>query len=126
MNPDKIFGLFNEETNQDKELENFKESNYFKLSMFLKVLKNKDNIDNILSTLTNEDLGNVGEHITFYRAYYWFEQIDIESICKSDITLLDFTNIEFAIDYTIKFYESLEEYEKCAELKKFKDTILSL
>jgi hypothetical protein len=132
MDLNKIFNTFHV-SDEKTELENFRSSNVFKLRMFLKLINEGKAFKSIINTfqginnsqLKGEELDKAGDVIIYFRSYYWFEQINLDKFRKDDLIGLDLDNIYLCIDKSIKFYEIIEEYEKCAKLKKFKDFISS-
>lgn len=130
MNLNRIFDLFDKNNDStpdmDQELVKIQESNIFKLKMFLKIINGKGNYKKMSQPFIEGDkLDNVVNTIIYIRAYYWFEQINIEKFRKDDLLGCNYPNVIQCIQETIKFYESIEEYEKCAELKKFENLLLS-
>ena len=146
VNVDKIFGLFgnedetpksNSDVNQDMSylLEDYKQHPMFGVGMFKKLISNhqtfSDKILNSFKDLDGEldmnDVENAGEFIVYNRAWYWINKIDIkESLHQNALThyadeiLLTYTKV------VILYFQELEEYEKCAHLKKIQDFLESL
>ena len=146
VNVDKIFGLFdnedetpksNSDVNQDMSylLEDYKQHPMFWVGMFKKLIYNhqsfSDKILNSFKDLDGEldmnDVENAGEFIVYNRAWYWINKIDIkEQLHQNALThyadeiLLTYTKV------VILYFQELEEYEKCAHLKKVQDFLESL
>jgi hypothetical protein len=89
-----------------------------------KILKSFKDLD---SELDMNDVENAGEFIMYNRAWYWVNKIDIkEPIHQNALThyadeiLLTYTKV------VILYFQELEEYEKCAHLKKIQDFLESI
>jgi hypothetical protein len=133
MDPKKIFNLFgpfknNElETSSKGELDNYIETPHFKLGMFKKLILNEESfIQNATKffiktdpKLDENDLARAGEYLAYTRAWYWVRDCDLDKDIW-EITLQDYKDINLliAIKLCIKYFENIEEYEKCAFLKK--------
>ena len=141
----KIFGLFNEDenpkynsdSNQDMSylLEDYKQHPMFWVGMFKKLIYNHKvfnakilkSFKNLDGELDMNDVENAGEFIMYNRAWYWINKIDIkESLHQNALThyadevLLTYTKV------IILYFQELEEYEKCAHLKKIQDFLESI
>ena len=128
-----IFALFGfpEDSKQDKKLKGellaYKETPHFKLGMFYKLIMNgtsfKKQVLDFFSKADDElDLKGIdeaGEFMMFTRAYFWIEGFKFRSkTWRGD--LKKYSNEEFlvAVKLSMNYFESTEEYEKCAHLKK--------
>ena len=142
----KIFGLFGSKdenpkldlgTNQDMSylLEDFKKHPMFWVGMFKKLIYNHkvfntkvlNSFKDLDGELDMNDVENAGEFIMYNRAWYWINKIDIkETLHQNALThyadeiLLTYTKV------TILYFQELEEYEKCAHLKKIQDFLESI
>jgi len=141
----KIFGLFNEDenpkydsgSNQDMSylLEDYKQHPMFWVGMFKKLIYNHKSFNiKILKSfkdldgeLDMNDVENAGEFIVYNRAWYWINKIDLkEQLHQNALThyadeiLLTYTKV------VILYFQELEEYEKCAHLKKVQDFLESI
>ena len=141
----KIFGLFNggenpkhdSDNNQDMSylLEDYKQHPMFWVGMFKKLIYNHKvfnakilkSFKDLDSELDMNDVENAGEFIMYNRAWYWVNKIDIkEPIHQNALThyadeiLLTYTKV------IILYFQELEEYEKCAHLKKIQDFLESI
>jgi hypothetical protein len=136
----KIFGLFNgEEFNSLPEKAqvveaaiDFKEHPLFWVGMFKKLIQNHKvynrSMINFFSKMDEEldlyDVESAGEFIVYNRAWFWINKIDITNTKHQDSIIhytddLLLTYIKFAISY----FQDIEEYEKCAHLKKIQDLV---
>lgn len=138
MNLGGIFALFgfNEEDKEDKklkkELEAFKETPHFKIKMFIKMVMNgisfKKQIVGFFSK-TDEDLdivgiNEVGDFMMYNRAFYWISECNIrKKVWKEALTLNACEELLFCVKISIKYFENIEEYEKCAFLIKIQKFI---
>jgi len=133
---DNIFSLFGlpEDGEQSKslkkDLEDFKESPYFKLGMFVKMVKNglhfKRQIVSFFSKsepeLNVNGLDDAGDFMMYSRAWFWISQCKIRSKTWKE-ALKEYNNedLVMALKSSIQYFEELEEYERCAFLKKIQD-----
>tara|TARA_R110002020_G_C15993149_1_gene749516 strand:+ start:214 stop:657 length:444 start_codon:yes stop_codon:yes gene_type:complete len=137
-----IFGLFGMPDDDDHEdkiskelddsLNTFRETPYFKVGMFCKLIKNGSNFTQHLLKFfkTSDDpidmsgVDEASEIMMYNRAFSWIQECDI----KNEEWKLAFKdhkekNILECIVKSIKYYEKGEEYETCAFLKKIQDYI---
>lgn len=136
-NAHRIFNLFNPIPSKvDEEMENelreFETTPYYKIGMFTKILNNGNNfkteIINFISKsdkdLDPENIKSAGDFIMYNRAYYWISQFDIDDKkWISNAREAKSNYIEEYINDSIRYFESIEEYEKCAILVKILNTI---
>ena len=133
---DNIFSLFGlpEDGEQSKslkkDLEDFKESPYFKLGMFVKMVKNglhfKRQVVSFFSKsepeLNVNGLDDAGDFMMYSRAWFWISQCKIRSkIWKEALKEYNSEDLVMALKSSIQYFEELEEYERCAFLKKIQD-----
>jgi len=110
----------------------FKEHPLFWVGMFKKLIQNHKvynrSIINFFSKMDEEldlyDVENAGEFIVYNRAWFWISKIDPSDTKHQDSIIhygddLFITYVKFAISY----FQELEEYEKCAHLKKIQDFV---
>jgi hypothetical protein len=146
VNIDKIFGLFGGEdkdpkydsgNNQDMSylLEDYKQHPMFWVGMFKKLIYNHkvfnakvlNSFKDLDGELDMNDVENAGEFIMYNRAWYWINKIDIKEILHQN-ALTHYAD-EILLTYTkviILYFQELEEYEKCAHLKKIQDFLESI
>jgi hypothetical protein len=134
-----IFALFgfpeenNEERrNLEKDLELFKETPQFKLGMFQKLILNgtlfkKQVLKFFLKSDPELDVNGIdgaGEYMMYTRAYFWIQDCKTRSKFWNE-ALKMYSNEEFlcAVKLSINYFEGVEEYEKCAHLKKIQDFV---
>ena len=138
MNLDGIFSLFgfsDEESKKHKEeLEILKKTPQFKLGMFHKlVLHNttyKKHVVKFFSKsspdLNSNEMDDAGEFITYNRAFYWIQDFKFRSKEWKAVLKEYYSNEEFlcSLKLAINYFESTEEYERCAFLKKIQDLVV--
>jgi hypothetical protein len=128
-----IFALFgfNEENELDKkakkEFQEFKETPHFKLGMFTKMILNgmsfKKQIVGFFSKADKDlDIAGVdeaGDFMMFNRAWFWISECNVRKKAWKEALQYNATpEMLFCIKSCIKYFESIEEYEKCALLIK--------
>ncbi len=132
MDLNKIFNVFNKQEDY-KELEDFKNSNTFKLKMFIKLIKEgedfKSHIVSFMGSsnkpLDTKEINLAGEYIIYIRSFYWFEQINLEKFNATDLKGINLVDLNICLFKSLKFYEGIEEYEKCAKLRDFQNILSS-
>ena len=136
-----IFALFgfpegedrdDEREKLEKDFRAYKETPHFKLGMFHKLIMNgtlfKKQILKFFSKsdpeLDTNGIDDAGEYMMYTRAYYWIQDCKIRSKFWNT-ALKEYSNDEFlcSIKLSIHYFESIEEYEKCAHLKKIQDFV---
>jgi hypothetical protein len=135
MNIGSIFALFGSNENNKntkKELEVFKETPHFKIRMFSKLISQGMGFRNqVLNFFSNTnpkidtfDLDKAGEFMMHTRAWYWISECNLRKkewkLALQDNASKDLLN---HIEIVLRYFESLEEYEKCSLLKKIQDFI---
>jgi hypothetical protein len=142
----KIFGLFGGEDknpkhdsdgNQDMSylLEDYKQHPMFWVGMFKKLIYNHkvfnakvlNSFKDLDGELDMNDVENAGEFIMYNRAWYWINKIDVKETLHQN-ALTHYAD-EILLTYTkvvILYFQELEEYEKCAHLKKIQDFLESI
>ena len=116
----------------DESLDVFKDTPYFKVGMFCKMINNGSNFTKQLLNFfkTSDDhiamsgVGEVGEIMMYNRALSWIQDCDLDK----DEWKLAFhdhkeKDILKCIIKSIEYYEKIEEYETCAFLKKIQNCI---
>ena len=143
MDINKIFGSFNSSSRDEGSLSSFtppkkisfidEDSPSYKLGMFRKLILNYLNYTHSLIGLFDKaepgldvnDIKRVGEAMLYERAFEYIKDIDLHD--KTHINALfreareSRVDLESALNKSIDHFEVLEEYEKCAILKKYLD-----
>jgi hypothetical protein len=68
-----------------------------------------------------DDMANI---VTYSRAWFYISKLNLK--CRVDIdALMTFTdeNLLYASEMAIRYFEGIEEYEKCAHIKNIQDLI---
>jgi hypothetical protein len=138
MNVGGIFALFGfngddkEDKKLKKELETFKETPHFKVRMFIKMISQgigfKNQLlkffSNMQPKIDTDDLGEAGDFMMYNRAWFWISECNLR---KKDwkVALQDNASEDFIkyLEIVLRYFESLEEFEKCAFLKKIQDFV---
>jgi len=143
IDPDRIFSLFGDNSGKwDKKGHNYKNPttlptidqnhpNYF-VGMFTKLILNHLNYTEELirtfkkadPTLDIKQIEQAGEIMLYGRAWFYIENIDITDPYHVEVLLKDKDDTLLACQLTLKYFEEIEEYEKCAFLKKIIDLLL--
>ena len=134
MNINNIFSLFGSNDKEDKEdLESFKDSSLFKVGMFKKMIWNgrvfRDQVLDFLKKAEidmeiGNDLDEAGDYMMHTRAYYWIQDCNLQDK-EWKKALNHYIDDEFVVCFKlcIKYFEEIEEFEKCAFLKKIQTYI---
>jgi len=135
MDIENVFGLFGfgKDKNKNKKpetdyLTEFKDTPQFKVEMFYKMVWNGKSFKNqVLNFLKKSDefielegeVGEAGDYMMYTRAYFWIQECNLEDKEWKD-AIKYYTDDEFivCIKLCIKYFEEVEEFEKCAFLKK--------
>ena len=134
-----VFALFgfpegndDERKDLERDLEMFKETPQFKLGMFQKLIMNgtlfKSQILKFFlksdPELDSEGIDQAGEYMMYTRAYFWIQDCKTRSKFWNE-SLKMYANEDFlcAVKLSIHYFESVEEFEKCAHLKKIQDFV---
>ena len=130
VDKDKIFQLFVEgkEITDDKtkeEIKNFMNGPYAKIGMFVKLIQNHEVFHKKLEKFLKkeqpdynvESTKEASEFTVYNRAWGYIKQIDIDNSDHIN-AIINFDNKIFykVLNSSVKFFESYEEYEKCAHL----------
>ena len=134
MDIDNVFGLFGfgKDKNRNPKpevdyLEEFRNTPQFKTGMFKKMIWNgksfKDQVLNFLKKADEfieleGDVEEAGDYMMYTRAYYWIQECNLQDEDWKN-ALIYYLDDEFitCIKLCIKYFEEIEEYEKCAFLK---------
>ena len=135
ISKEKIFNLFDNSNSTIDIHEDFMDSPYAKIGMFNKIITNnkiffqklKFSLDKIKKEYNEENIEIYTQFVTFNRAFFYINQIDIENILHVDaLKCYDQDKLSNNLDLSLLYFEVNEEYEKCAYLFKIKTFIKSL
>ena len=134
MDINNIFNLFGDGGNKYNEnspssinMEDFEKTPSYKIGMFKKLILNQHvfqkKLINMFKTPKDEfgmdGMDEVGEYIAHHRAWSYIKDCVIDNeIWQDSLSVQNDEHLETAVKLSISFYEDLEEYEKCAFLKK--------
>ena len=133
MDINKIFNSFSEEDDNVASVD-FSEHPIYLLGMFRKLitshklygLKNILSIVNVIPDIDKDDIKSIGDFILFNRAWDYINKIDIINETHIQIVKDSHSNqLVDAIDCAISYFETKEEYEKCAYLFNIKKLLLT-
>ena len=132
IDKDKIFKLFvdGKEIDGDKtkeEIKDFMNGPYAKIGMFVKLIQNHEIFHKKLEKFLKqeqpdyniESTKEASEYTVYHRAWSYIKQIDIDNSDHLN-AIINFDPKVFykILGGAINFFESYEEYEKCAHLHK--------
>lgn len=138
MDINKLFKLFEEDESHLEEenqrlVDIFKDHPLIKIGYFKKLIKNYSIYwNNIIKQFENnkidieiEDIKKAGEFILFSKAYEYISFIKISDPyhleCIKSLANKDFLD---SLNFSIKHFEKLEEYEKCGFIKNIRDKVI--
>jgi len=137
MDPNNIFNLFDDENTSKtvestgelgNKLKEFRDSPIIKIGMFTKLIVNHFTFHTKLEKFLKEEepsynvesTREASEFVVFNRAFHYLNQIN--PLDKEVIfAILDFDDeiLGKTLESAITYFETLEEYEKCAHIFKF-------
>lgn len=133
LSKEKIFSLF--ENTDEKSVniyEDFMDNPYAKIGMFNKIIQNnrvflqnlKHSLDKIKREFDEKNLEIYSRFVVFNRAFFYINQIDVENILHIDaLKCYNQDMLSTNLDLAILYFETNEEYEKCAYLFKIKTLV---
>lgn len=137
IDKDKIFQLFvdGKQIKDDKtkeEIKDFMNGPYAKIGMFVKLIQNHEVFHKKLEKFLKkeqpdynvESTKEASEFTVYHRAWSYIEKIDIDNSDHIN-AIINFDPKIFykTLDGAVNFFESYEEYEKCAHLHKIKELV---
>ena len=137
IDKDKIFQLFvdGKQIKDDKtkeEIKDFMNGPYAKIGMFVKLIQNHEVFHKKLEKFLKKEQPNynvestkeASEFTVYHRAWSYIEKIDIDNSDHIN-AIINFDPKVFykTLDGAVNFFESYEEYEKCAHLHKIKELV---
>jgi hypothetical protein len=112
----------------DYDLEELKKTPQYRFGMFIKIINNKDyfrkNIRKVLKEEENENVIEFEEFLVYNRAWYWIKDFDLNDPGVDDV--YNYDEALLAFDLSIKYFEKVEDYEKCSYLFSFKSLLKML
>ena len=123
MDLDKIFELFPQPSPSSSSL-NFEDHPLYFIKMFMKILQKQDVLTKNLKSNKVIDEEELAEYVVYMRAFFYIEKLDLNNKTHIDVIISNSSKeLISLLDYSIKFFETLEQYEKCSFLKKIQDII---
>ena len=128
MDINKIFGSFTSEDDNIVAID-FSEHPTYLLGMFKKLILNHKNffIKNLTSLLKiddglkSEDIKGLGDMMVYNRAFSYIEKVDPFNSAHIQVIKNNYTpQLMISLDSAISYFESKEEYEKCAHIFNIK------
>ena len=139
MGLDSIFALFGFSEGDDKDLnkikvdlEVYKETPHFRVGMFVKMIMNGNTFKKqVVKFFAKSDpeldmkgMDEAGEYMMYNRAYFWIQECKVRNKeWKIALQNSPGENLLCAVKLSIHYFESTEEFEKCAHLKKIQDFV---
>ena len=135
VDKDKIFQLFldgkeNIDDETKKEIHDFMNGPYAKIGMFVKLIQNHKIFHQKLEKFLKQEQPDynvettkeASEYTVYHRAWYYIKNVDVEKSGDVD-AIINFNPLTLnkTLDGAINFFESYEEYEKCAHIYKIKE-----
>jgi hypothetical protein len=133
-----IFALFGFSDDEDldkktkKDLNDFKQTPHFKVGMFTKMILNGVNFKKqVVGFFSKADkdldlagVGEAGDFMMYNRAWFWISECSTRKKDWKEALIHNSTpEMVFCLKSIIKYFEEIEEYEKCAFLKKIQDFV---
>jgi hypothetical protein len=129
---EKVFLLFDNDDSLNLE-ENELNSIYMRLGMFNKIIENSSviflQVKAIFKNMKNiewdfDKAVQTTNNIIFNKAFFYIKDFNIENDKHIDsLKCFNYNKVLFNLNKSIQFFETKEEYEKCAFLFKIKDWI---
>ena len=129
INVENLFHLFPEQDGDDKNAVyiDFAEKPVYKLGMWKKLILNHINFKKkviLFFKQSNgefdiEDIKQAGDYVNYNRAWHYLKDIDTKNDdhIEAIVTYRD-DALETSLELGIKYFQHVEEYEKCAHILK--------
>ena len=135
IDPNKIFALFSApDDNNEVVVSDFSSSPLFLIGMYKKIILNSKNINTSLfknlkhfkNDLNIEDIEDAGVYFMYNKAWEYINQININSTEHNEAIFQSNDKYFLAtLEWGLRYFEQLEEYEKCLHIKKIIDLLKS-
>jgi hypothetical protein len=127
MNLDKFYQTLHEGF-EEYDLEELKKTPQYRLGMFIKIINNIDyfrkNIRRALKGEGSENINEFEDFLVYNRAWYWIKDFDLSN--PEVVKVYNYGEALLALDLSIKYFEEIEDYEKCSYLFSFKSLLKML
>ena len=133
IDPERLFSAFSLPEREDDLFFDLQKTQAFKLGMFKKIIWNQKNMEakmdkfiemmpELAEKIDFDD--DAGEFVTHTRAWAYLKDFDPTTDQGKDaIRIFSDEYTSTACDLAINFWEEREAYEKCAHIKKVKDSL---
>tara|TARA_S200002703_G_C3706638_1_gene217052 strand:- start:285 stop:704 length:420 start_codon:yes stop_codon:yes gene_type:complete len=127
MNINKIFNKFDKEQYKKVDIPSIEDTPIYWIGMFKKIILYKDEFKERILHFIKEigledkikDPEGDSKHLAFIRAYYYLNKLSPENPLHADfIKSQSDNNLKKALEQTKLHFENIEEYEKCAHIRK--------
>lgn len=120
-----LFGKKKSYQEIEEEVNSWKDTPRYKIGMFVKLIINGTLFRNQLCSLfdgdNKENIGDAGEFLMYARAWNWIKDFDPEDEEWVDgLNSYEREDTIEAFDLAIAYFESIEEFERCASLLSIK------
>jgi hypothetical protein len=134
MDINKLFSSFEDDSLNDDTtlLVDFSEHPLYWISGFIKVINNytfftklnKKNFSKIDPSIKIEEIEKISDSLLYDKAWNYIKNIKLDNILHLDsLKVKTDDKLISSLVETIIYFESIEEYEKCAFLKKIEDKV---
>lgn len=135
MNIDQIFNMFekdNKDVDENNMLIDFSDHPLYWISGFNKIVNNyvlfteyiNREFNKIPPELRSDELGLINNIILYNRAWEYIKRFNIDNKFHLDCLKLKASNsLLKSLESSVLIFEGMEEYEKCAFLKKIQDKV---
>ena len=133
MDLDKIFKSFSNRKKEDDDFYFIMNDNpIIWIKMFKKIILNSLNfnkkVENYFSDspfkMKKDELAQASDFVIYHRGWFYISKLDLDNEADIDaIKLLADKDLKHTIELTIQFFEDIEDYERCAFLKKIENEV---
>lgn len=132
LDPNRLFSLFeasDEQVYEENHAEELLQNPYVLMGLVVRGMENYHMIDTMYRYRHGEDYEKVAHIVKrkyFLRLYSYLDRITFEDYTHQYMIGSDFAieNVYVALNYLLQYFESTEEYENCAKVKKYIDLLL--
>jgi len=135
VNLDRIFKSFSNKKKEDDEFYFIMNDNpIIWIKMFKKIILNSLNFNKKVESyfsdspfkMKKDELAKASDFVIYHRAWFYISKLDLSNESNIDaIKLLADKDFKNSLELTIRFFEDIEDYERCAFLKKIDDEIIT-
>jgi hypothetical protein len=131
VNIDSLFNLFPPEDSSNGDVDttyiDFTTTPTYWLGMYKKLILNHINfkkkaikfLKQANAELDVKEMGEAGEYVTYNRAWFYIKKLDLSDPSHNEaIEIFSDDYLDTSLELGIKFFQEIEEYEKCAHILK--------